>query len=465
MKIKDVFGRDNVPTDAKEFGPFISGTNIGIEHELEGVMDVRTVSGWRLEHDGSLRNSGIEYVFAGPQAGESAAESINNLAENFKKVKHTINERTSTHLHIDFNSNSVREVGRFILIYCILEDVLFQLCDDSRKDNPYCVSIRNSHVAMSCVSSMLQAGRISGDILSESYRYSALNMASLRTFGTLEVRMRETVIDPEELIFWINIFLAIKQYAVAWKKGSPGVIFKTISGEGVDRVMSDILSPVLWEEVVRRVPDAEALVYEGIRDLLGTVIRPTLTEQDVRNMQSRDDLLGEARERVDDDRPDAWAGTFAEMPANMAMPTQSPSAEELARIRGRLTDVFVHDEGSASGIRREVPVELRDFYRILLSDSTHTARNELLRQSAGFIRKLQTLETTVAIRRSAVRAYQYLTGETLSSSRRVSYGRMVEILGELASDDSIRGAYRQTGRAPSVLDLLTTQTLAHLSRS
>lgn len=242
-------------------------TCIGVEHELEGVPNPPSVDGWRTETDGSLRNNGIEYVFDGPAGGAVAEARIAEFAKRIDGVGYIINERTSTHVHIDFRDATVRDVARFVAVYCLLEDVLFQMCDKSRIDNPFCVPFRSSQRMLSAMRRMLERGSFDTRSISHELRYGALNLASLQRYGTVEVRMRETVIDPEELIFWCNIFLAIKQFVRSWTDVDPINVVQTMSAAGVDTVMRTILTEDIWSGVCKAVPNAEDMVFTAAQEM------------------------------------------------------------------------------------------------------------------------------------------------------------------------------------------------------
>lgn len=264
--IREVF--DLSPVVPQPLGKYlVDSTCVGIEQELEGMPRHDSLPGWRTEPDGSLRNYGIEYVFDGPAGGLEAEMRIASFAEMAAKAKPIINERTATHVHIDFRDATMQDIGRFCAVYCVLEDTLFQLCDKSRIDNPFCVPFTSSSQMMNGLTMLLRSSQLPRSVLSESFRYGALNIASLPRYGTLEVRMRETILSESELLFWCNIFLAIKQFVRNWNDMSPANIVQTMSAAGVDTVMGTILTNDIWNEIKSRIPDADVRVFNSAQEL------------------------------------------------------------------------------------------------------------------------------------------------------------------------------------------------------
>lgn len=269
MKINEMFSVGSVSQKANPSTLLVDTTMVGIENELEGMppRKVKSVDGWRHEGDGSLRDNGIEYVLDGPKGGEDAEAAIIAFSKFAAEVKPTINERTSTHLHIDFRDDHVKDVGRFLSMYAVLEDTLFQLCDESRINNPYCVPMCSSSVMMNAMSRMLSGSWPESEAFSERMRYGAMNLASLPRYGSLEVRMRETIVDADEVFFWVNIFLSIKQFIRQWDDLTPARILEMISSVGVDSVFSMVLGDRVWPEMKARVPDYEDRILRSAQDV------------------------------------------------------------------------------------------------------------------------------------------------------------------------------------------------------
>ena len=147
---------------------------------------------------------------------------------------------------MDARGMTPRQLLTFCVVYTAFEQAIFSMCDDSRVENNFCVPVRkNAGVIhrLSQLSKNIDSSRAVENLASDNYRYAALNMAALRRFGSLEFRMRESLTDPAALKDWINIFLSIKEFALAngndpiqetlgrLSSLSPAVVSKFIFGE------------------------------------------------------------------------------------------------------------------------------------------------------------------------------------------------------------------------------------------
>lgn len=250
MKIHEIFSMDAPVNPHNPSDEFISNCLIGVEHELEGARGTdfeQNFSAWNAIRDGSLRDSGIEYVLKAPLAGEALSEAINLLGGYVGGRRNIcVNERTSTHIHMDARDMTPRQLLTFCVVYTTFEQAIFSMCDASRIENNFCVPVRkNAGVIhrLSQLSKNIDSSRAVENLASDNYRYAALNMAALRRFGSLEFRMRESLIDPSALKDWINIFLSIKEFSLAngndpiqetlgrLSSLSPAVVSKFIFGE------------------------------------------------------------------------------------------------------------------------------------------------------------------------------------------------------------------------------------------
>lgn len=199
-----------------EQGGMASMNGVGIEVEMENAAEAPTVRGWFKVTDASLRNNGVEYVLSGPQCGEYLENSIRYLGNLEKKLEPDLNERCSTHVHLDFSSNTLKEVGNFAMLFAIYEDVLFSMCDASRLNNPYCIPVRGSSVLRNFVreSHDDESSALVSRAMSSSYRYGSINFSPLSSFGSVEVRMREGIVNEYELKRWVNTLLYMKEHAI-----------------------------------------------------------------------------------------------------------------------------------------------------------------------------------------------------------------------------------------------------------
>lgn len=221
MKVWEIFGVASPVYDCTPSPLLCSDSMVGIEHELEGARDSNfreEFTDWDAIRDGSLRNGGIEYVLKRPLSGQELITAIRTIDTYVGAREHIVsNERTSTHVHVDVRDMTAQQLLMFFVVYTTYEQVLFSLCDDSRTENNFCVPVRKNGGVIKRMRSLAKeptSGHHIQQLGNSTYRYAAMNMASLPRFGSLEFRMRETLTDTSQLIDWINVLLSIKEFAV-----------------------------------------------------------------------------------------------------------------------------------------------------------------------------------------------------------------------------------------------------------
>lgn len=121
---------------------YASSTNIdnsslvGIEVELEKYVDVSDKHKyWRAEHDGSLRDGGIEFVLRQPLTGVDLELAIKELYSDVLSKKFITNQRCSTHVHIDGRNMTVEHLQAMVFVYCMVERMIYDNVAPEREDS------------------------------------------------------------------------------------------------------------------------------------------------------------------------------------------------------------------------------------------------------------------------------------------------------------------------------------------
>lgn len=196
---------------------------IGVEYEYEGVKDrhlpVHNYAGlWDFHEEGSLRDSGAEYVFHQPMFGVDAFNAVNWLMDHALEKKWKCTIRTGIHVHIDVRDIEVPQLVGMTLLYAALEPILYEWIGDNRENSHFCVPLYKADEALlgACgivSNSLTDMQRDSMSVLqaSENFeRYSGLNFQSLSKFGSLEFRHMQTTHDKERVFNWINMIMSLK---------------------------------------------------------------------------------------------------------------------------------------------------------------------------------------------------------------------------------------------------------------
>lgn len=179
----------------------------GIEFEAENVPGTfgedtnEALAHWRITEDGSLRNNGAEFVTE-PIDLRAAKEAIDEFYLVKEKFGFLSSIRTSMHVHADMRNDTYKELGGVLGAYLLLEPLLFLLCSEEREENIYCIPFYRTCTAVDHIREILLKHR---NLWNQINKYSALNLGSLRTFGTIEFRQAPLWTTAGAAKVWISI--------------------------------------------------------------------------------------------------------------------------------------------------------------------------------------------------------------------------------------------------------------------
>ncbi len=187
-----------------------TSSTIGIEIELEDPqfpsITPRDLNFWIVKRDGSLRGTGGEFILKPPKPIEKAIKSLgilktwcenNYLSLNFSR-------RTSVHIHYNMTDRTIQDIYKVLIVYYLLEEILVKWSSNSyREDSNFCLKLShadNTLVKLLSINSHQQFKSLTNS----NTRYSALNLASLNYFGSLEFRSMEGNMDVPRISTWIR---------------------------------------------------------------------------------------------------------------------------------------------------------------------------------------------------------------------------------------------------------------------
>lgn len=181
--------------------------DIGIEIEVEAknVLPIVKEDNWRTDRDGSLRGNSAEYVTANPIPVERVGKTLDNLFKIIKDAEPIPSFRTSVHIHKNMLKYSPIQVWNAVVVYWILEDLLFNYCGSFRASNTHCLPLSKAEgVLHACLYDVSTHYPFKTFKWNDDIRYSGVNLSALRKFGTLEFRGMRGTTDPEVIKTWIE---------------------------------------------------------------------------------------------------------------------------------------------------------------------------------------------------------------------------------------------------------------------
>jgi hypothetical protein len=248
--------------------------DVGIEIEMETLDFIDhgfvVLKDWKAENDNSLKGNGTEFVLKKPCLHSKVPELMDEFMSDLKDMDVSIlpSIRAGVHIHVNMQQATIKQVVNYMLCFYAMETVLTRFCGEGREGNLFCLRARDADFSIFKLSQMIS----DGDILTlrdQNLRYGALNVQSLFTFGSVEFRALATVPDLSNIVPWVDILIAVRDYAMGvdcmWDD------LTHISAEGgtgwVNKVLGDelfqlISYPEMDQDVMADVQNMQHVAYQ-----------------------------------------------------------------------------------------------------------------------------------------------------------------------------------------------------------
>lgn len=212
---------------------------IGVEIEVEGIamahgFDLLNDISWTTTHDGSLREGGVE-IISPPMSISDSVIHITQVYDWIRLNSGYPSVRTGIHVHFDMTEQTVEAMLAVCTLYALLEPVIYDALPQDREENIYCVPWYRAPDQAEILGYAYAEGKRYSRNISETCKYTGLNLGSLRQHGTLEFRMAPTFGTPQELVTWIELLNSVV---------SMGLSLNT--PEGVMAAVGDVGLAELW---------------------------------------------------------------------------------------------------------------------------------------------------------------------------------------------------------------------------
>jgi hypothetical protein len=259
-KIIEIFGNATPKVyKPKTIAAACSGADqvVGVEIEVERCahsMDhyqINLSKAWEVKTDGSLRGNAFEYITRPMSLGHTIPELATFYATTgFTQQNFT--DRTSIHVHANVTDMTVNQVSTLFMVYSVLEELLFEFVNKykwpdkwgaSRDTNLYSVPWNQCRVNKQVVRNLLSDPSF---VPRNWHKYTALNLAPIRTLGTVEWRHMHGSADMEKITKWLNIIGSIMDYS---KKNEFKDVQGTINGLNDTSAYRQFFTAVLQEHL------------------------------------------------------------------------------------------------------------------------------------------------------------------------------------------------------------------------
>lgn len=228
--------------------------HVGIEIEVEHCGDFAWgdfsgMRAWVSERDGSLRGDDArEFKTRFPSTCEDGVLALRSF---FKMVSHIrdasskeyflFSERTSIHIHVDVRDLYIEQIKAAAKLYMIFEKSFFDFIGRERYHNIFCIPLAESQIL-----DVPQGNRW----MNNWEKYSALNMAPINNFGTIEFRGMAGNDNCEHIVAWLMMVTALVQFAQEHSPEAVDEMINELKTESqyqllADRIMGTDLSRLL----------------------------------------------------------------------------------------------------------------------------------------------------------------------------------------------------------------------------
>lgn len=216
----------------------------GIEIEAEG-NNLREVKNrfWRTEDDNSLRgeypHSRAEFVLKNPIEPDQVKPALESLVKALEGAEFDFSHRTSVHVHVNVQELTHVQVCNFIYTYLLLEEPLMTYCGKARKGNRFCLRLSDAEGMLDVIERMFSDGEGSHRVAGDNVRYSAINLAALNKYGSLEFRAMRGNMDVGVITTWTEILYKLRSFAV--QVNDPKAILALLEKFGAEMFMRNIM--------------------------------------------------------------------------------------------------------------------------------------------------------------------------------------------------------------------------------
>lgn len=216
--VGQLFGRNPDPSSVTPH-PLVNGVSrVGVELEVEDVPNPpNRMKFWSLHQDGSLRNNGIEFVFASPLGGMDAFKALSELDSLLYTTKPDLNIRCSTHVHVDVRDMTVKQLKRMILAYAYYESFLFRQSGYYRFKSNFCMPLAKAEGMVEILGrhwNHRNQDEFMRYAVGNWDKYCAMNLLPIGNYGSMEFRMAEAKSRKGQILRLVNRCLALKEIAM-----------------------------------------------------------------------------------------------------------------------------------------------------------------------------------------------------------------------------------------------------------
>lgn len=244
--------------------------DIGLEIECEGkfLHQGNLALWWNGHIDNSLRPVGEhqpqEYTLKSPISRKDIPEALDYLIDVLteKKAQPVFGQRTSLHVHLNVSKMMMRDIVTLCTMYYIFEDVLTEYAGGrNRVGSLFCLRAVDAEAVIRNFCRSIVDEDYNMISSQDRMKYAALNLSTMRKFGSLEFRAHEGTLDKTRILRWVDMILGLKKASSEYD--NPQLVIQDFSGLGPDGYLRKVFGES--SAFLRNIPGYRERIWEGMR--------------------------------------------------------------------------------------------------------------------------------------------------------------------------------------------------------
>jgi hypothetical protein len=241
---------------------------VGVEVEVEKILEVGNGTEpniWLAKSDGSLRNSGLEFVTNGAIPASTVECRVEDLYKKILPRTADFSDRTSIHVHLDVRPLDANQIMNLFLTYIPFEDLLFDFVGEDRAAGIFCVPLTRTWRIPDCLGFAKELDETYYIANEVTPKYSAMNGESIRRLGSVEFRHLGGTWDYEKVCKWVALLCRMHRWAVT--QSTPEILqmisrLNTSSeyGSFIQEVFGDLSGLLMQSDLQRKMERNVSLV-------------------------------------------------------------------------------------------------------------------------------------------------------------------------------------------------------------
>lgn len=169
---------------------------------------------WKVIGDGSLRNSGVEFI-SDPIWGEDINNALDTMQKLVEQSGNTpsFSKRTSVHIHLDVRTLDTVQLFNLLALVIIFERSLVEYCGGVREENIFCLPFYKAGASLKDLARIVDGDSDFIRVIDATFKYSGFNIRPISKQGSVEFRYHYGTMNKERLKEWINIIYCLKREA------------------------------------------------------------------------------------------------------------------------------------------------------------------------------------------------------------------------------------------------------------